>query len=257
MKKLFTILIFALMASTAFAAGPQSPLPVVVRLSQEAVVKVTLTSLNTGEVVETYTADDGQALFELANLEKGYLIGHSFRVDVLGVSKTFKIDGTSSVYFVDVDVNAQLSTKCVVNEYPSYGQVIQNDQNNCQIYIKAPEYVPVKCTFSATLKPGETTGKVDDECDVTLNTEPADYSLQNILLVILAAGGGYITITRAKRKAVKFRVYSGKLQHSHANYTTYHSPDAVHSYQPHPKGELEPKYSSTKNSAGKYDYLGG
>lgn len=253
---LISVLMIAVFASAAFAAGPQSPLPVVVRVNQEVVVLATLTNTYTGEVVETYTADDGQTLFELANLQKGYQAGQVFTVKVLGVTKSFTLDSTSPIYFIDIDVNAQLAQKCVVNAYPVYGEVVQNDDGNCQIYIKAPEYVPVKCVAKSELSPGETSYLQSAECDISITTAPADYTLEAILAVLFAGSCSYIIVKRPGRKSVKLRVYNGKKQHSHANYTSWHSPDRMHDYQPHTKGELEPKYSETKNTDGKYNYLG-
>ena len=72
----------------------------------------------------------------------------------------------------------------------------------------------------------------------------------------LLGGGYYLHVRKSGQSYVGIKTENGKLLHNHANARTYHDPNSMHKYQPHKKGELKPKYSSKKNSDGKYDYLG-
>ena len=94
----------------------------------------------------------------------------------------------------------------------------------------------------------------------TCNCPDTTQTAAEIIGGILAGSlvGGYIVSRRKTGVATASgKIVAGKFVHSHKNYTSYHSPDAMHSYQPHKKGEQYPNYSIKKNIDGKYDYIGG
>jgi len=65
-------------------------------------------------------------------------------------------------------------------------------------------------------------------------------------------------VTAAICAGVGFKITRyGTKTHEHKNVSGYHSPDIMHKAQPHKKGEIFPKYASTKGSDGRYKYLGG
>ena len=261
-----TFIMALAIASPALAASSMSPQPIAVALSQPLVALVTVTNTYTGESIESYTGTDGGTVVEWANSEKGVIRGAKMRIETLGVVINFDWAG-DQLYFFNVDVNTQATEKCIVRESLDYGATLSRVDSRCDISVRAPEavvYLPVVCRVYDTSKTGETLVVQNDECDVRIEPAPitpvpptqdiAILSVAITFILTLLGVGGYVKLTRKGYATVGFKIVSGKTYHSHKNASGYHNPDTVHDYQPHPKGQLEPKYSNVKNAEGKYDY---
>jgi len=98
-------------------------------------------------------------------------------------------------------------------------------------------------------------------------SQPVQFTVELLvaIVVVFAATLG-ISIKIIKKKYTKdgktvaqteiYVTETGEKKHRHRNITGLHSPDTMHKYQPHKKGQLMPKYSYDKNAEGKYDYIG-
>lgn len=252
------IMIIAL-SSYANALSSLSPQPVAIKLSKDVVAKVTMTNLQTSEVLTQYTGTDGGTVFEWANSERGLLRGHQIKVEVLGYTKVFTYAGNDQVYLIEFDVAASLAEKCVITQELGYDETVQSDSGRCQVYVHARPYEPVKCVVEIdNLKAGETRQVFDNECDITITAAPQDNTLAAAIAIIFAlfGAGAYVRIQKSGSAGVGIKSKNGKILHSHKNVRGYHSPDTVHKMQPHKKGEMYPRYSTKKNTNGEYEYLG-
>jgi len=103
--------------------------------------------------------------------------------------------------------------------------------------------------------------------DFKTGVTPPTITLEGLIAIIigfLAVLGISIRITKKKYSSgdktvaqVEVNLSEGGVKtHRHKNIVGFHSPYTMHKYQPHKKGELQPKYNYVANSQGKYDYLG-
>jgi len=99
--------------------NPRLPHPVPVQLTGSNVSGVTikLTNNDTGETVEQVTDSQGRCLFELANLEYGYEIGHKIKLEAIR-------SDTDMEYYVTTNGN---------ETNPTWSRV----ENNAKYYFKA------------------------------------------------------------------------------------------------------------------------
>lgn len=258
MKKIAFLIMILMAVGLVSAASIQTPMPIAVKLSQPIVALVTMTNLNTGEVIEQYTSSDGGTIFEWANSQLGAIDGAKFRVETLGLVQEFNFYKDNLV-LIPFEVGSSVSDRCVITRNLAYGEVVQDDSGVCQVYVKAPDYVPIKCKAEGTVEEGKEFRYVDDngECDITVRGLKTNFTLEGIIIALFAlfAAGTYVKISKPGSSQVGSKIVNGKLYHSHKNVSGYHNPQTVHGYMPHKKGELYPAYSTKKNSDGKYDYL--
>ena len=101
MRMKIAVLLTVMMA-VAFAAPP-IPGPVVVKLNQEVEVPVTLTNLNTREVLYAVTGGDGGYTFDLSQFRNGWAGSDIFRAEVLGLTKDAKFSDPYLLFSFDVE----------------------------------------------------------------------------------------------------------------------------------------------------------
>jgi len=234
MKKVAVLMAVLFMCGVVIAQ-PIMPCPIAVKVNAfpGGDIPVKITNLNTLEVVSGKTTEaglTGEYVVDWANTVKKYSYGDTFRIEVLDMKKEVKFTGSPiEIQYYD------LIRGCIIKQTINPGDTYRNIDNACNVEV------------TATVNPIEIVKPL------------TDYPLEVLVLFIIGAlvgTTGYVKLYPKGASSIGLKVVNGKTLHSHKNISGYHDPNTVHSYQPHKKGELNPKYSTVKNADGKYNYIG-
>ena len=224
MKKIMIGLILTIMlvgVSFAVLDSRLPPAPVLIKINPAVEMDIVLKNMATGEAFTLKSTENGELNIDsLAQLFSGVAYGQEFKAELIDDNRT--VLATARFKYVNVAGN-EIQVLEGGNPYPYIVQINSPDST---------------CTKPAPA--------------------PIPFTLIAIILALIALlGGGYWVSKKTGTGNVNISVDSkGRPIHGHKNYTSMHLTTTIHAYQPHKKSENRPNYSSTKNSIGKYNYLG-
>ena len=256
MKKIIlaTLIMLALMATSVVAAGTGPPLLYTIHVKSMDVglngltIEAKYVDKSGFDNINTQTTvGNGYVNFDLGNINAG--VGDTVKITILSCKDNPACVKTLNVVYEPTDVWFDLSGETVIVETPCGQPICPQDitpyetcnscctEKECESIIKT-QYV---CSDKSIVESS-------DECPEQSNLIGYVIAVIVSLFVGAGAGTGIKIYNDSKGKTL--------LKHFHKNYTTAHLPSVVHAYQPHLKGQLNPRYSSTKNTDGKYNYIG-
>lgn len=223
-KILPLVMIFLLIGMMGTTQAQQQPLPIAVKVLNDQNVEglyITVRNVRTGEQMEQFTNNAGEAIFDWANSRLKFSDGDRFIVTFLDMTQEFVYTGKAVPIIV----------------FDLYGKF-----PDCPLDIVCPPKVDCPtCQICDTCQTCDTC----EECQVCEEVDE-NKALELLLGVIVGAGvSGAAVYVRLGQKA---QHYHRGIRSYHSIFTRHRDPDISH-----PRGELAPVYR--KNTEGKYVYI--
>ena len=241
MKSMITAFVLVLFVAISVASAAFVPLPISGRISNEGNlegIQVTITDLNTGETITTFTNSFGEYLFDWSNSVQKWTAGDTFSISVGSIVQTVK--ATGAPIEADFDLHGIVCPTCQKCECgscpapPVCQEVIcpACSEKHCPS-ITCPD-TPACPITPACPEP--------EECPVCPQPDPFWSAVLPLLSAIVGALAGGAGIKFVLRKDKSGKTTLQVTQHKHDGSPDYHSIYTMHKNYTHPSGVINPQY---------------